>query len=113
MRNYLMKGTIKMTEQGKSRYMTRVIKEELNIEMQALLWKLLDSIAIKREDKMDYLQVFEIKSDGNNVKIINRQEQPAINEEILIGQGVLSKKDTTVWIIDEPDKQTMLFPSDY
>ncbi|NEY18574.1 DUF960 domain-containing protein [Bacillus ginsengihumi] len=102
-----------MAKQGKPRYVTRAINVELNIEIQVLLWELLDSIAIKRKDTMDYLQLFEIKSDGNNVKIINQQEQPAIKQEIIIEQGVLSIKDITVWIIDESDKQIMLFPSDY
>jgi hypothetical protein len=102
-----------MTEQLKPRYVTRAINEELNIEMQTLLWEMLDSVAVKRKDKMDYLQVFEIVNIGNNVKIFNRQEQPTIKEELIMGQGTMSIKDTTVWIIDEPDKQTMLFPSDY
>jgi hypothetical protein len=102
-----------MTEQDKPRYMTRAISEELNIEMQALLWELLDSIAAKRKDKMDYLQVFEIVNIGNNIKIINRQEQPAIEEELMVDKGTMNIEDTTVWIIDEPDKQTLLFPSDY
>ncbi|MFA1811154.1 DUF960 family protein [Bacillus anthracis] len=55
-----------MVEQEKVRYVTRAIKEKLNLEIQVLLWKLLDSIAIKRKSKMDYLQVFIIKSDGKN-----------------------------------------------
>ncbi|MEB6551142.1 DUF960 domain-containing protein [Heyndrickxia sporothermodurans] len=102
-----------MNEQHKPRYMTRAINEELNIEMQALLWELLDSIAVKRKDKMDYLQVFEIVNIGNKIKIINRQEQPTIKEELIMDKGTMNIKNTTVWIIDEPDKQTMLFPSDY
>ncbi|WP_374717467.1 DUF960 family protein [Neobacillus sp.] len=102
-----------MIEQGKPRYMTRAINEELNIKMQAFLWELLDLIALKRKDKMDYLQVFEIVNIGNKIKVINYQEQPTIKEELIIELGRMNIKDTTVWIIDEPDKQTMLFPSDY
>lgn len=102
-----------MTEQRKPRYVTRAINEELNIEIQVLLWELLDSIAIKRENKMDYLQVFEIVNIGNKIKIINRQEQPTMKEVLILEQGALNVKDTTVWTIDEPDKLTMLFPSDY
>ncbi|HDR4548695.1 DUF960 family protein [Bacillus cereus] len=101
-----------MTEQKRPRYVTRTINESLNLEIQVLLWRLLDLIVIKRKDKMSYLQVFTIESDGNNVKIINQQENP-FNEEEIIAQGRLCIKDTTVWIIDETDKQTMLFPSDY
>jgi hypothetical protein len=103
----------KMKEQHKPRYITRAINEELNIEVQALLWELWDSIAVKRKEKMDYLQVFEIENIGKKIKIINRQEQPTIKEELIIEQGKMDVKDTTVWIIDESDKQIMLFPKDY
>jgi hypothetical protein len=102
-----------MTVQHKPRYMTRAINEELNIKIQILLWELLDSIAMKRKDKMDYLQVFEIVNSGDNLKIINRQEQPAMKEELMIEQGSMDMDNLTVWIIDEPDNQTMLFPKDY
>lgn len=102
-----------MTEQRKPRYMTRAINEELNIEMQALLWELFDSIAVKRKDKMDYLQVFDIVNGGNNIEIINHQEQPAMMEELIIEQGSMEIEDTIVWIIDDLENQTMLFPKDY
>lgn len=101
-----------MTEQHKPRYVTRAINGELNIEIQVLLWELLDSIAVSGKDKMDYLQVFEIVNSGNKLKITNRQEQPAMKKELII-ESTLEIKDTTVWIINEPNYQTMLFPSDY
>ncbi|MFJ7725876.1 DUF960 family protein [Neobacillus sp. NPDC097160] len=109
----LNKGEKSMNEQRKPRYMTRAISEKISIEMQTLLWELLDSIAVQRKDKMDYLQVFEFVNINKKIKIINSQEQPPIKEEIIIEQGIMNLKDTTIWIIDEPDKQTMLFPSDY
>lgn len=93
--------------------MTKAISEELNTKTLVLLWELFDSIAVKRQGKMDYLQVFEIVNIGNKIKIINRQEQPSIKEELMMEKGTLNIKDNTVWIIDEPDKQIMMFPSDY
>ena len=62
--------------------MTRAINEELNIEIQTLLWGLLDSISNKRKDKMDYFQVFQIERKGNHIKITNRQEQPVVNAKL-------------------------------
>ncbi|MEI2368899.1 hypothetical protein [Niallia circulans] len=62
---------------------------------------------------MDFLQVFEIVNIGNKIKIINRQEQSTMKEVLIIEQGALNVKDNTVWSIDEPDKLTMLFLSDY
>ncbi|MFB1097415.1 DUF960 family protein [Terribacillus sp. JSM ZJ617] len=103
-----------MTTQHKPRYVTRAINEKLNIEIKVLLWKLLDSIEVKRKDKMDYLQVFEIVNQGNNIKIINRQEQPAMTEELMkMKQGSMNIEDTIVWIIDDLEYRTMLFPKDY
>jgi Staphylococcal protein of unknown function (DUF960) len=108
-----MKGEIEMTKQHKPRYATRAINEELNIEIQVLLWELLNTITVKRKEEMDYLQVFEIVNEGNNIKIINRQEQPAMEEELMIERGSMEIEDTVVWIIDDLKYQTMLFPKDY
>lgn len=102
-----------MDSQRKRRYATRAINEELNIEIQALLWELLDSIAIKRKDNMDYLQVFEIVNSGNTLIIINRQEQPEMREELVVERGSMIIRNVTVWIINEQNVQTMLFPLDY
>ncbi|TYS18053.1 hypothetical protein FZC78_09505 [Rossellomorea vietnamensis] len=98
---------------SKPRYMTRAINEELSIEIQALLWGLLDSIVIIRKDKMDYLQVFEIVNNCKSIKITNHQEQPYLKQEIVLEHVLMNVKATVVWIINEPNKQTMLFPSDY
>lgn len=109
-----MREKVKMAEQRKQRYVTKAINEELNIEIQVLLWELLDSIEVKRKDKMDYLQVFEIVNQGDNIKIINRQEQPTMTEELMImKQGSMNIEDTIVWIIDDLEYRTMLFPKDY
>jgi hypothetical protein len=108
-----MKMMLKMVEHRKPRYVTRAINEELNIETQVLLWELLDSITFKRKAEMDYLQVFEIINTGEKVKITNRQEQPAMMEELVIWLGTMNIEDTIVWIIDDLEYQTMLFPKDY
>ncbi|SDQ06638.1 protein of unknown function [Virgibacillus salinus] len=102
-----------MTEKHKSRYMTKAINEELNVKLQMTLWQLMDILALKRKDKMDYLQVFDIIVSGSRLKIINKQEHPYMVEKFININGNTITKSITVWIIDDIDKQTMLFPSDY
>ncbi|MEK5489056.1 DUF960 family protein [Lysinibacillus sp. FSL M8-0355] len=102
-----------MTKPNRYRNVTRAISEKVDVNMQIQLWRIYDLLTAEREKDMDYLQVFEIKCADNNVIITNEQEEPALKKELILKQGKFDVFDTTIWIIDEFDKQTMLFPSDY
>ncbi|WP_440697289.1 DUF960 family protein [Bacillus subtilis] len=97
----------------KQRYVTRAIVDGVNLDLQLILWNIMDNVVAKRKDQLDYLQVFNISVKEKDIKIINRQEQPFIEEEFLIGKSTFAIQNKTVWIIDEREKQIMLFPSDY
>ncbi|WP_340461192.1 DUF960 family protein [Niallia circulans] len=98
---------------NKSRYMTKAISEELDIELQVVLWKFYDEINEQRKEQMDYLQVFEISVCVETLTITNRQEVPSLQTKVIINNKVKGAKNTTVWIIDDERYQTMLFPKDY
>lgn len=102
-----------MNMTNKSRYMTKAISEELEIELQAVLWQFYDEINQKRKEQMDYLQVFEIEVCENTLTITNKQEAPPLQTKFVINNKVKGAKNTTVWIIDDASYQTMLFPEDY
>ena len=92
--------------------MTRAIADSLHMEIQKLLWYLIDD---QREqgEKLDYLQVFELKKRGNQQQIIHRQEVPERKREWLITLKGTPPVHATVWCLDDGNHQTMLFPSDY
>ncbi|PTY77564.1 hypothetical protein B5V89_14035 [Heyndrickxia sporothermodurans] len=98
---------------NKSRYMTKAISEELDIELQVVLWQFYDEINEQRKEQMDYLQVFEISVCEETLTITNRQEVPSLQTKVIINNKVKGAKNTTVWIIDDERYQTMLFPKDY
>ncbi|PRO39754.1 hypothetical protein C6W18_17815 [Bacillus sp. LLTC93] len=54
------------------------------------------------------MQVFEIINISEKIKITNRQEQPAMMEELVIWRGPMEIEDTIVWIIDDLEYQKML-----
>lgn len=93
--------------------MTKAISEELDIELQVVLWKFYDEINEQRKEQMDYLQVFEISVCVETLTITNRQEVPSLQTKVIINNKVKGAKNTTVWIIDDERYQTMLFPKDY
>lgn len=94
------------------RFMTRAIAESLHMEVQVLLWNLIDHQR-KQGNELDYLQVFELTSNGDKQKILHRQEVPPLERSWLIALRGTQPIDSTVWCIDDGENQMMLYPSDY
>lgn len=101
-----------------NRYQTKGIKEHLPLEVQVILWKLIDRAKAEGKE-LDYLQVFEIEElepdEGQGrISIKHSQEEPPreatytleIPEEI----ELVSAK---IFVIDDGTHSTMLLASEY
>lgn len=108
-----MREKCNLSRKRKPKYVTKAVSEEISVEIQALLWGLMDILATKRKERMDYLQVFEISATKKHIHIVNKQEKPPIQEKFVFGNVSIVTKNVVVWIIDDHEKQVMLFPSDY
>ena len=94
---------------NKERYLTRGVSNEITLEIQILLWSMIDGLNVKK----DYLQVFEIEPmDVNLLKIEHRQEVPRYKKEIVvINVGISSK--VKIFVIDDGVYSTMMLSSEY
>lgn len=104
-----------MFEKEGQRFLTPGIKEGVPLEVQLLLWHLIDDSDWQR----DYLQIFELYK-GNHVNkliIIHRQEEPGQKRKVSFQLGQYAKEfpviPNKVWVIDDGDHQTMLLPEEY
>lgn len=96
-----------------SRYVTQGIAEQVGLDLQFMLWQLIDTK--RKQQDLDYLQVFELSVlslAGRTVqKVVHRQEQPEFEDiHYLTPDSLLTK---TIWVIDSGTYATMLFPSEY
>ena len=91
-----------------SRYLTKGISSELPLNLQILLWSMIDTLLIEK----DYLQIFNIKIvRGNLVEITHSQEKPSYKHTI---QAVAEiDRDMKVYVIDDGEYSTMLFAEEY
>lgn len=103
-------------KEGQPRYMTRGISEEVPLEIQIILWGMVD--ALRRVKKLDYLQIFQLETIGNQEEgtlvqvITHSQEQPKYGRVYYIptmGNGVTGK----IYIIDDGEYATMLWADEY
>ena len=101
-----------MFEQDKPRYATQQIASNVSVEIQELLWRIVDSRR-NNQEPLDYLQVFHLQRNGDMQMITNKQEQPSMKKEVSLKLKENQPIDTTIWIIDDGSHCTMLFPSDY
>ncbi|MFD2370573.1 DUF960 family protein [Brevibacillus sp. GCM10020057] len=98
------------------RYVTRGVNELVPVELQLLLWSILEK-RMERGDQLDYLQLFELSAemvDGEPLqKVINRQEQPFHEEVFYVDHTENLANGVTVWIMDSGEYSTMLLPDEY
>lgn len=98
------------------RYMTRGIQENVSLDLQIILWRLIDDRKVKGH-KLDYLQVFELSSETVGEQtlqiVLHRQEQPQYRSthRFVPIQHPLEK--IRIWVVDDGEHSTMLFPSEY
>lgn len=98
-----------------NRYMTKGIQNEIPLELQLILWFMIDE-NIKKGLKMDYLQVFTLspyhKDSNVYQKIIHSQEVPRRKIEKIL--NVFEKSiSAKIFVIDNESYVTMLFNHEY
>lgn len=97
----------------KKRHLSRGIHEEIPLNIQAMLWDILDK-RIASGAKMDYLQIFDLIAKGDEEYpiqyVLHRQEVPEHRKE----WTAECKKPVTakIYIIDDGTHCTMLFPEE-
>ncbi|SDJ40198.1 DUF960 family protein [Proteiniclasticum ruminis] len=93
----------------RERYLTKGVAKEIEVEMQILLWSLVDNL----QPPKDYLQVFELlKLSNGSTRIVHTQEEPEYRSEISVDIEV-SKERLKIFIIDSGEYSTMLLSSEY
>lgn len=89
-----------------ARYATRGVMENVNPVLLLFLWQLVDAMPLPR----DYLQVFKISKEGDQIKITHTQEIPAYRREYLLDAPVFVGK---IYAIDDSEQSTMLLANEY
>ena len=97
-----------------NRYMTKGIKQTLDISLQIMLWQIIDDFKDTKKIELDYLQVFKIRRNKNELIIEHTQEVPEYKKVYLFNNlGSLIEEDLKIFIIDENDYNIMLLAEEY
>ncbi|WP_160669663.1 DUF960 family protein [Clostridium sp. C8-1-8] len=104
-----------MFENKKDRYITRGANERLSINLQLLLWNMIDTLKEDKNIELDYLQIFNFEyvtgNEKYNLSITHSQEEPPYNKKYLI--NVEKPINEKIFIIDSGEYSTMLLSKEY
>jgi len=100
--------------QTDQRYLTRGIHVNVPLEIQIVLWRMIDE-RLKQVSTMDTFQIFKFNIERNQLIIRHIQEQPEhTNTHRLINKQSFKALDgKTIYIIDDTTHATMLFAEEY
>lgn len=102
---------MKMFKQ-ENRYISRQVNESVPIQLQILMWSMIDSL--KEKKKLDYLQILRLKVKGNKVLIEHEQEVPQYKEKYEVEKIKFPiEHDMKLYVIDSVDYSTMIFAEEY
>ncbi|MDR3596440.1 DUF960 family protein [Clostridium sp.] len=95
-----------------NRYVSRQANEIVPVEIQILMWNMIDELKLKIE--LDYLQIFRLKKKEDRVIIEHEQEVPPYKEQYELQEDNISiKHDIKIYVIDSIDYSTMILSSEY
>lgn len=91
------------------KYLTREVADRVPIEMQMLMWNLVEEIEVEK----DYLQIFElIPNSSEFVEIVHKQEIPEFTFNYRVKNCGIETK-MKLYIIDNGDYSMMMFSHEY
>lgn len=95
-----------------NRYVSRQANEIVPVEIQVLMWNMIDELKSKME--LDYLQIFRLKKKEDMVIIEHEQEVPPYKELWELQENSISiEHDVKVYVIDSTDYSTMILAEEY
>lgn len=104
-----------MFENKNNRYITRGVNSTLSIQLQLLLWNLIDTLEQEESTELDYLQVFNLKRITDNEKynliITHSQEVPKYEKKYMF--YVDNPINVKIYVIDDGEYTTMLLAEEY
>ena len=98
-----------------NRYVARGVNEEVDVRLQLIMWSMIDKLKDEESVELDYLQVFNLRKEGNKIVINQSQEVPeySCTYEIEL-EDVQLDDEIKVYVIDNGTEGiTMLFPWEY
>lgn len=100
------------------KYITRGIHNHIPVNIQLLLWELVEirEKEISNKQPKDYFNLFKFHQDGNKIQVKHIQERPPFEKTILIQNKTLNIP-SKVYVIREDDVDlsyyVMLLPDEY
>ena len=102
-------------EFNRKKYITKGIAETLSPELQLFLFSCIDTMRIKTDGQLDYLQVFRLETvTENNISLLyirHEQEQPKCSMKYILSTDVII--NCKIFVIDDIDHVTMLLAEEY
>ena len=94
-----------------NRYVTKGVNDEVDIRLQLIMWSMIDKLKNEGNVEVDYLQIFKIRKEGNNIVISQSQEVPEYSYTYEIElEDIQIDDEIKLYVIDSGEYSTMLFP---
>ncbi|MEA5084330.1 MAG: DUF960 family protein [Lachnospiraceae bacterium] len=88
------------------RYVTRGVSAAIPFWIQMVLWVMIDAM----EEPKDWLQVFRVKGEAENLHIVHTQEEPVYCHEVTLLLDGEKEFTAEIFVIDDSDHSTMFGP---
>lgn len=95
-----------------NRYVSRQVDGIVPVEIQILIWNMIDELKSKIE--LDYLQIFRLKRKEDRLIVEHEQEVPPYKEQYELQQSHVSiEHDIKIYVIDSSDCNVMILAEEY